>query len=82
MNAALGKNIKVSLPKAFQTNNTQTKSLVIKGVPTDIMDREFQEFLDLNKINYTKAEQLKSKKMAGSCLSFNWKLMTLPKPRL
>ena len=82
MNAALGKNIKVSLPKAFQTNNTQTKSLVIKGVPTDIMDREFQEFLDLNKINYTKAEQLKSKKMAGPCLSFNWKLMTLPKPRL
>ena len=28
--AALGKNVKVSLPKAFQTNKTQTKSLAIK----------------------------------------------------
>ena len=62
MKAALGKNVKVSLPKAFQTNKTQTKGLAIKGVPTDITDKEFQEFLDLNKINYAKAEQLKSKK--------------------
>ena len=30
MKAALGKNVKVSLPKAFQTNKTQTKSLAIK----------------------------------------------------
>ena len=51
MKAALGKNVKVSLPKAFQTNKTQTKSLAIKGVPTDITDKEFQEFFDLNKIN-------------------------------
>ena len=60
--AALGKNVKVSLPKAFQTNKIQTKSLAIKGVPTDITDSEFTEFLDLNKINYAKAELLKSKK--------------------
>ena len=62
MKAALGKNVKVSLPKAFQTNKTQTKSLAIKGVPTDITDKEFHEFLDLNKTNYAKAERLKSKK--------------------
>ena len=35
---------------------------MIKGVPTDITDKEFLEFFDLNKINYTKAECLKSKK--------------------
>ena len=62
MKAALGKNVKVSLPKAFQTNKTQTKSLVIKGVPTDFTDKEFHEFLDLDKINYAKAECIKVKK--------------------
>ena len=51
MKAALGKNVKVCLPKAFQTNNTQNKILAIKGVPTDITDDEFREFLNLNKIN-------------------------------
>ena len=48
--SALGKNIKVSLPKAFQTNKLQTKSLDKKGVPTDITDSEFTEFPDLNKL--------------------------------
>ena len=62
MKAALGKNVKISLPKAFQTSNVQTKSLVIKGVPTDIKNIEFKEFLDLNKITYANAERLKSKK--------------------
>ena len=45
--AAPGKNVKVSLPKAFQTDKTQTKSLAIKGHPTDITDKEFLEFLKL-----------------------------------
>ena len=62
MKAALGKNVKVSLPKAFQTNKTQNKSLAIKGVQTDLTDDEFREFLDLNKINYANADPLKSKK--------------------
>ena len=65
MTGALGKNVKVSLPKAFQTKKAQTKSLAVKGVPTDITDSEFQESLDLNKINYAKAERLKSKKDGG-----------------
>ena len=50
MKATLSKNVKVSLPKAFQTNKVKTKSLAIKGVPTDLMDTEFLEFLDLNKL--------------------------------
>ena len=41
MKAALGKNIKVSLPKAFQPNKTQTNSLAIKGVPTSVTDKNF-----------------------------------------
>ena len=40
-------------------NKTQTKSLAAKGVTTDITDKEFDEFLDLNKIS---SERLKSKK--------------------
>ena len=61
MKAALGQKVKISLPKAYQTNKVPTKSLVVKGVPTDITVSEFKEFLDLNKISYAKVEQLKSK---------------------
>ena len=50
MKAALGQKVKVILPKAFQTSKIQIKSLVIKGVPTNITEAEFKEFLDLNKI--------------------------------
>ena len=80
MKTVLGKNVKISLPKAFQTNKVQTKNLAIKGVPTDTTDIEFKEFLDLNKISYAKAECLKSKKDSRSSQSFDSKLMTLPKP--
>ena len=62
MKAALGQKVKISLPKAFQTNKVSTRSLAAKGVPTDITEADFKEFLDLNKISYTKAERLKSKK--------------------
>ena len=58
MKAALGKNGKVSLPKAYQTSKSQNKILAIKGLPTDITENEFKEFLDLNKINYAKPERL------------------------
>ena len=47
MKAALGKNVKISLPKHFQTSKMQTKSLAIKGVPTDKTDAKFTEFLNL-----------------------------------
>ena len=62
MKAALGKNVRVSLPKAYQTIQTKKKCLAVKGVPTDITANEFKEFLDLNKITYAKAERLKNKK--------------------
>ena len=62
MKAALGQKVKISLPKALQTSKAQNKRLVVKGVPTDITETEFKEFLGLNKINYAKAERLKSKK--------------------
>ena len=81
MKAALGQKVKVCLPGAFRTSGAQTKSLAIKGVPTDITKTEFKGFLDLNKIIYAKAERLKSKRTAGSYQSFNSKLPTLPKPR-
>ena len=61
MKACLGQNVKISLPKAYQTSQPK-KSLVIKGVPAEVSEQEFKEFLDLNKINYAKAERLISKK--------------------
>ena len=79
MKAALGKNVKISLPKAFLTSKVQTKSLASKGVPTDTTDIEFKEFPDLNKISYAKAERLESKRTVGSSQSFCSKLTILPK---
>ena len=61
MKAALGQKVKTSLPKAFQTDKVSSRSLAVKGVPTDITEADFKEFLDLNKISYAKAERLKSK---------------------
>ena len=61
MKACLGQNVKISLPKAYQTSKPK-KSLVIKGVPIEVSEQEFKDFLDLNKINYAKAERLISKK--------------------
>ena len=61
MKACLGQNVKISLPKAYQSSQPK-KSLVIKGVPAEVSEQEFKEFLDLNKINYAKAERLISKK--------------------
>ena len=62
MKAALGKNARVSLPKAYQIAKQKNKCLVVKGVSIDITDEDFKEFLDLNKIPYAKAERYKSKK--------------------
>ena len=40
----------------YKLNTVQNKCLVIKGVPTNITELEFKEFLYLNKMNYAKAE--------------------------
>ena len=62
MKACLGQNVSASLPKAYQTAKTASKTLMVKGVPTEVSEKDFKEFLDLNKIIYTKAERLTSKK--------------------
>ena len=62
MKAALGKNAKISLPKALQTSKEQIKSLAVEGLIADVTNDEFNEFLDLDKISYAKVEGLKSKK--------------------
>ena len=62
MKACLGQNISASLPKAYQTAKAASKTLVVKGVLTEVSEKDFKKFLDLNKIIYTKAEHLTSKK--------------------
>ena len=61
MRARLGQKVKISLPKAYQTTKPK-KNLVVKGVPAEVTEQEFKEFLDLNKINYAKAERVTGKK--------------------
>ena len=61
MKACLGKNLKISLPRAFQ-NKDKSKTLVVKGVPTEFTNDEFKQVLDHNKIKHTKAERMKSKR--------------------
>ena len=61
MKACLGQNLEISLPKAYQ-NQTKSKTLVVKGVPTEFTDEEFKQVLDHNKINHAKAERMKSKR--------------------
>ena len=65
MKACLGQKVKISLPKAYQTAKPK-KSLIVKGVPAEVTEQEFKEFLDRNKINYAKAERLTGKKMVES----------------
>ena len=62
MKACLGQNVSASVPKAYQTAKALSKTLVVKGVPTEVSEKDFKEFLDLNKIIHAKAECLTSKK--------------------
>ena len=61
MKACLGKNLKISLPKAYQ-NKDKSKTLVVKGVPTEFINDEFKQVLDHNKIKHAKAERMQSKR--------------------
>ena len=61
MNACLGKNLKINLPKAYQ-NKEKSKILVVKGVPTKFTNEEFKQVLDHNKIKHAKAERMKSRR--------------------
>ena len=71
MKACPGQNVLASLPKAYQTAKTVSKTLVVKRVPTEVSEKDFKEFLDLNKIIYTKAERLTGKKDARDLQMFN-----------
>ena len=81
MKACLGQNVKIGLPKAYQTAKPK-KSLAVKGVPTEVKQQEFKEFLDLNKINYAKAERLISKKDGRVLEIFILEIKDDTKPRL
>ena len=59
MKACLDKNLQISLPKAYQ-NKDKSKTLVVKGVPTEFTNDEFKQVLDRNKIKHAKAERMKS----------------------
>ena len=61
MKACLGKNLKISPPKAYQ-NKEKSKTLVVKGVPTEFTNEEFKQVLDHNKIKHAKAERMKSRR--------------------
>ena len=65
MKACLGKNLKISLPKAYQ-NNLKSKTLIVTGVPTKFTNEEFKQVLDHNKIKHAKAERMKSRR-DGRC---------------
>ena len=61
MKACLGQNLKIRLPKAYQIKE-ESKTLVVKGVPTEFTKDEFKEILDYNKIHCAKAERMKSRR--------------------
>ena len=61
MKACFGKNLKISLPRAYQ-NKDKRKTLVVNGVPTEFTTDEFKQVLDHNKIKHAKAERMKSKR--------------------
>ena len=61
MKACSGKNLKISLPRAYQ-NKDKSKTLVVKGVPTEFTNDEFKQVLDHNKIKHAKAERMQSKR--------------------
>ena len=62
MKAALGPNVKVSLPKAYHTAKAQNYKVLIKGVSADIKREEFENMLNHNKITFAKAESFISKR--------------------
>ena len=52
----------------------KNKTLVIKGVPTEFADNKFKEILDSNKIQYAKADCMKSRRDSRSLKMFQLEL--------
>ena len=62
MKDALGPNVKVSLPQAFQSAKKQSHKVLVKGVSTDIKQEQFENMLTQNNITFAKAERFISKR--------------------
>ena len=73
MKTCLDKNLKISLPKAYQIKE-KSKTLVVKGVPTEFSNDEFKQILDHNKIKHAKAERMKSRRDGRSLQMFQIEL--------
>ena len=56
------------------TMKGKNKTLVVKGVPTEFADDKFKEILDSNKIQYDKAESMKSRRDGRSLQMFQLEL--------
>ena len=52
----------------------KSKTRVVKGVPTEFTDNEFKEILDSNKLQYAKAERIKSRRVGRSLQRFQVEL--------
>ena len=61
MKTCLGRNLQISLQKAYQTKD-KSKTLVVKGVPTEFTNDEYKQVLDHNQIKHAKAERMQSKR--------------------
>ena len=56
MKQVFGKNVKVSLPRSYQSAEaTNAKVLVFKGVSSNVTLDDFKELLDYNKITHAEA---------------------------
>ena len=73
MKTCLGQNVSVSLPNASENVKAASDTLVVKGVPTEVSEKDFKELSDLSKIIYAKGERLTSKNMAESYRCLNWR---------
>ena len=71
MKAALGPNVKVSLPRAFQSAKKQSHKVLVKSVSIDIKQEEFENMLTQNKITFAKAERFIGKKVTHLCPCFS-----------
>ena len=73
MKACLVQNLKISLPKAYQIKE-KSKTLVVKGVPTEVTNDGFKQILGHNKIQHAKAERMKSRRDGRSLQMFQIEL--------
>ena len=73
MKVCSGKIVKISSPKPYQMKE-KSKTLVAKGVPAKFTDNECKEILDSNKMQYAKAERMKSRRDGRSIQMFQIEL--------